>query len=169
MGLTSEAKLFNGNEEISVLHEALDVMTHSLILKGEFSGNNMRPIGISHEIGLGVSLSTAQNRNYGYTLGNADTIAYYDEHAMAVNPVDFNELKPVLNYVAMYGIKFRKPITKSSMFNGGCNYYLNLDSFLSRELSDDYNNAYTLKVEDAISRQRLLSILQANIGLTFLF
>lgn len=170
LGMPSEAVLIDpGMMPYTVMHEAPSMMTHTILIKSEFCGymGNL-PFGLSHDIGLGASLSSIKNTNYSFVNANG-ALTQYDEITTDVQPIDFEATKPVLNYIVMYGIKLRKPITKSLLFTTGVKYFLNLGDFVQRELPSDVNNDYTLKMEDAMARQRMLSVIYGHFGFTFAF
>jgi hypothetical protein len=169
LGMPSEAALIGPLIHYTIMHEAPSLMTHSFLVKSEFCGymGNL-PFGLSHDLGIGASITTINNKNYSFIDANG-TLTQYNDVDADLQPIDFSATKPVLNYVVMYGLKLRKPITKSLLFTTGIKYFLNLGDFVQRTLPDDVNNGYTLKVEDAIARQRLTSVIYGHFGFTFAF
>jgi hypothetical protein len=170
LGMPSNAALINpGMSSYTVVHEAPSFSTHSALLKAEFCGymGNL-PMGLSHDIGIGVSFSMITDANYSFSDAGGG-LTQYDQISTELQPIDFAKTKPVMNYVAMYGLKLRKPITKSLLFTTGIKYFLNLGDFVERSLPEDVNNNYTLEAENALSRQRTLSVIYGHFGFTLAF
>lgn len=162
-----------------VNHEMVDVITTVIMPKFEFATKNaLLPMGLSHQLGLGLTFSNAQEKNYTYESVYYDDLTYdyvagarnYNTSSTDLDPIDFTRIKTVKKLMFMYGLSMRTPLTKSLMFNYGLKYTLSLgpnNEYYS--FSDQSNEAYTASVEKSISKHRTFSFITLNLGLTFVF
>jgi len=170
---------WGGNSYFEITHEMVDIKTTVIMPKLEFSTSNaLSPMGLSHQIGLGVSFSNAIEKDYVY--GFTDnyfnlTTKYenYSDNDLYVDPINFKEIETVKKYVLMYALNMRTPITKNLMINYGMKYTLSVGGpnenslYMNPETSS--NSRYTDEFEYQISRSRSFSFINAFAGLTFVF
>jgi hypothetical protein len=160
-----------------VTHEMVDLKTTVIMPKLEFSTSNaLSPMGLSHQIGLGVSFSDVIEKDYIYGPEFYSSIINYKNYSTYntdVDPINFEEIETVKKYVLMYALNMRTPITKNLMINYGVKYTLSFGGpkesniYLNPETSP--NSRYTDELEYQISRSRSLSFINAFAGLTFVF
>jgi hypothetical protein len=135
-------------------------------------------MGLSHQIGLGVSFSNAIEKDYVYGITDnyyTSTTFYenYSDNKTYVDPINFEEIETVKKYVLMYALNMRTPITKNLMINYGVKYTLsvggpNENNSYSYPVTSP-NSRYTDELEYQISRSRTFSFINAFAGLTFVF
>ncbi len=155
-----------------VQHEMLDVRTNVFIPKIEFTtSNSILPMGFSHQVGFGFSFSNAIEKDYIYRYEGSSEYLHYSTSSTGVDPINFSILKPVKKIVLLYALSMRSPITQSLMINYGIKYTLNI----WRTFPYDYNNIYksnleyTASINSLIARQRMFSLINFNLGLTYVF
>lgn len=163
----------------NINHEMVDVTTTVIMPKVELATKfALLPMGLSHQIGLGLTLSNAQEKNYTYEYMYYDAFMNeytyearkYNTSSTDLDPINFSGIKTVKKLMFMYALSMRTPLTKSLMFNYGLKYTLSLgpnNEFYSS--LDEGNEAYTKSVEKSISKSRTFSFINFNLGLTFVF
>lgn len=157
---------------IYVKHEMIDVTTTVFMPIIEFgSSKALLPMGLSHQIGFGISNSKAKEKDYmfqyenDYWGGGPGVTTSYQKYSTSDNdPLNFDNLDPVKKYIVMYGLSMRSPITKSLMINYGIKYTLNLG-----KPKYVYNNSIEYQLKDEMSKQRTYSFINLNLGLSFVF
>lgn len=160
-------------------HEKLNVVSTSFIPKIEFaSSKSLLPMGIGHQIGFGIANSKVIEKDYLYKITKYDyasslsssEMVYYSDSKMDTDPINFDKLIPIRKYVLLYALSVRTPLSKSLMLNYGVRYTLNIGSNKTT-LSESYigNDQFTGELINAVSRHRTWSVINANIGLTFVF
>lgn len=160
-------------------HERLNVVTTSFIPKIEFaSSKSLLPMGIGHQIGFGIANSKIIEKDYLYRIQKYDyssgisstEMIHYSDSDTDTDPINFDKLTPIRKYVLLYALSVRTPLTKSLMLNYGVRYTLNIGSNKT-SLSESYsgNDQFTGDVINSVSRHRTWSVINANIGLTFVF
>ncbi len=157
-----------------VQHEMLDVTTNVFIPKIEFgTSKSLLPMGLSHQIGFGISYSKVKEKDYLYRY--SDYYGYfsytnYSTSATDTDPINFSNLKTVKRYVILYALSMRSPITKNLMIHYGLKYTLNVGK---KENYNNYSNIsneyFTSEIMHTVAQQRLFSLMSFNIGLTFAF
>lgn len=155
-----------------VLHEMIDVKTNVFIPKIEFgTSKSLLPMGLSHQIGFGVSFSKAQEKDYLYRYEGYSSYIRYSTPSKDIDPVNFSTLKPVRRVILLYALSMRSPITKSLMIHYGLRYTLNFGkkTYPNTSFYNQSNIDYTAMIDYLIARQRLYSFMSVNIGLTYAF
>ncbi len=170
---------WNFNSYFEVTHEMVDIKTTVIMPKLEFSTSNaLSPMGLSHQIGLGVSFSNAIEKDYVYGITDnyfTSTTFYenYSDNKTYVDPINFQEIETVKKYVLMYALNMRTPITKNLMINYGVKYTLSVggprENNIYSNPETSANSRYTDELEYQISRSRSFSFINAFAGLTFVF
>jgi hypothetical protein len=172
---------YSYNFNVVITHEMVDIKTTVIMPKFEFyTSNALSPMGLSHQLGLGVSFSNAIEKDYVY--GRTDNNNYplpttlyenYSDKNDYVDPINFKEIETVKKYMLMYALNMRTPITKNLMINYGVKYTLSVggprESNLYLNPITSQNSSYTDELEYQISRSRTFSIINAFAGLTFVF
>ena len=164
----------NFGDQYFVQHEMLDVTTNVFIPKIEFgTSKSLLPMGLSHQIGFGISYSKVKEKDYLYRY--SDYYGYfsytnYSTSATDTDPINFSNLKTVKRYVILYALSMRSPITKNLMIHYGLKYTLNVGK---KENYNNYSNIsneyFTSEIMHTVAQQRLFSLMSFNIGLTFAF
>jgi hypothetical protein len=163
-----------------ITHEMIDVTSTIFIPKVEFaSAKSLLPMGLAHQFGLGFENSVIKQKDYLYVVQSSssiDSIKLYSTSNSDLDPVDFNKLQSVRKLVVLYALSMRTPITKQMMIQYGIRYTLHLGNrnmkFNPDETSNETqmnNSQYTNYLMFITSRQRALSIINVNVGLTYAF
>jgi len=160
-----------------VEHEMLDITTNVFIPKIEFgTSKSLLPMGLSHQIGFGISYSKVKEKDYLYRYVDYSGASYtgythYSTSSSDLDPINFSNLKSLKRYVILYALSMRSPITKNLMIHYGLKYTLNLGRKYLFDYSYTYNSNidYTASINSMVSRQRLYSFMSLNIGLTYAF
>jgi len=150
-------------------HEILNISTFSFIPKFEFAHDNaLLPMGLSHQIGIGMEWSSIINKDYMYNYGFGSSNVLYSDPLAIDKP--FNDIKSIPSakrYVLMYDLTMRNPISKSVFITYGFKYALRA-SVLNQEedfvLLKNYRGYLS-----QINRQRNLSLITFHLGVTFAF
>jgi len=158
-------------------HELLNVVTTSFIPKIEFAtSKSLLPMGIGHQIGFGIANSKVIEKDYTYEIESYDaftgqyaytTVKYGDSNS-DVDPINFEKLTSIKKYVLMYALNVRTPLSKSLLLNYGVRYTFNFgkNSGTNTNSGNDY---YTSSAIQTVSRHRLGSIINANLGICYTF
>jgi hypothetical protein len=157
-----------------VEHEMLDITTNVFIPKIEFgTSKSLLPMGLSHQIGFGISYSKVKEKDYLYRY--VDYFGYlpythYSTSSTDLDPINFSNLKSLKRYVILYALSMRSPITKNLMIHYGLKYTLNVGKKQSyNSYSNNSNEYFTSEIMQSVARQRLYSFMSVNIGLTYAF
>ena len=160
-----------------VRHEMVDVFTYFFIPKIEVAtANALLPMGLSHQIGIGLAYSIVQNKDYTYETIGYDNITgeqiitphkYSDAY---IDPISFAQIRPIQKTVIYYGLNVRTPLNKSILLSYGLKYMLQLGKASSTSLEGNVGNErYTEMIERAVARHRALSFIHVNLGLSYVF
>lgn len=160
-------------EYVSLDVEQLSIRTITIMPKIEFNPiGDQLPVGINHQIGFGVSTTKLLEKDYKYRLVSANNgNAQFGTSLYA----PYQKVGKYYNLTAMYAFNIRTPISKSLMINYGLRYNLNFAlSSLIDELgfgTDNYNNSNgpAMQIRDEIRQKRISSIMNFNIGITYVF
>jgi len=152
---------------LNIRHEMLNVNTISIMPRIEFTqqGGSL-PVGLSHQIGLGLSFSRIEDKEYVYKLE--------DGYSEPTNPEEFenglmNKDVSYKGYILMYAFNIKTPVSKQLMINYGIRYTLNLRNYFQVHRSNDDYYFHEYDIASAIGRMRLLNFLTFNLGLTYTF
>jgi hypothetical protein len=145
-----------------ILHEMLDIKSFSVIPKIELSSpTGIAPIGLNHQIGLGISFVRVANRDYliEEVELNSDDLPF--ETAELYN---FNT-KSIKSICVLYGLNTRTPISKRVLFNYGIRYTINLTpkNALGNNSSEGLDEEYWL------SRENMVELVRGKIFTSFIF
>ena len=164
-----------GPQSNSITHEMLNVVTTSFIPKIEFAtSKSLLPMGIGHQIGFGIANSKIVEKDYTYEIESYDsftgnssytTVKYSDGD---LDPINFEKLTTIKKYVFMYALSVRTPLSKNLLLNYGVRYTLNFGKN-TWDNTNSGNDSYTSSTIETVSRHRLGSIINANVGLCFTF
>ena len=156
-------------------HESIRLKSNIFMPIIEFgSSKGLLPMGLSHQIGLGVENTSIEDRDYRFLLSNNSSgpdipepyANYSDKDKDYPNPINISTMPVVKKVVFMYGLSMRSPISKSVMINYGIKYLLHFGPV--QNLNYD---PYTInnEVTRAISKHRNYSLINLNLGLTYVF
>jgi hypothetical protein len=153
-----------------VQHEMVDIATTVIVPKIEFgTSKSLLPMGLSHQLGFGVSYSKAIEKDYLYKYSYFDEYQNYSTSSEMVDPINFETMERVRKFVWMYALSMRTPINKSMMIHYGVKYTLNLGKPGNHSHTSTGNEDYTTSLLYVISAHRFQSFINANIGLTYIF
>ncbi len=153
---------------VSVFHERLSGRSMTFLPKLEIGNKDaLLPMGLTHQIGLGLTTFTILEKNYLFALheNNAANTTSYSDNKNEIIPIDFSKIQPGKLIFLFYGLNMRTPINKSLFINYGINYAIPLKTFLNYP---KYSN-YTETALDILKKQNTLSFIKANIGITYAF
>jgi hypothetical protein len=160
-------------------HEMIDVVSTTFIPKLEFaSAKSLLPMGLGHQFGIGIENTAVKRKDYLYVVNHSssDSLKTYSTSYSDLDPIDFSKVQPVRKIVVLYALSMRTPITKQMMIQYGIRYTLHLGNIYSifnpnKDSNENKmgNTNYTKELMFVISKQRALSLISANIGLTYTF
>ena len=165
-------EIYNYDNNFKANFENWDVKALNIMPKLEFSNRGgLLPMGISHQVGLGVRLVKVVDREYHYVLNDYGNNISSFSNAI-VMPDSFRYKGVAKGLVVMYALNMRTPISKRLFLNYGLRYTLN---FMSRQLDDTQgNNSQSLSMtqseyQNLVRQRKQFSLVQASIGLSFAF
>jgi hypothetical protein len=154
--------------------EMLGIRKTTVIPKIEFSYNNaLLPIGVSNQIGFGVSSYTPRERDYiGYTYSLDDNYDFVMTDITKDNYYDFDN-KSIKGYLFLYKLTMRIPINKFLLYHFGFRYTFNFVKssfydFYSTETSSDYILSRS-SVNQSIKYKENRSLFFFDTGITIAF
>ncbi len=178
--LTTQNNYFGGLHNFKV--PRAEIITNDFKIKFEiFSKSSIAPLGLSHQIGIGLSNSKMIDNSYNVKVSLYPVVyksygAYYDENLYI--SLDKSYLKehfynwenpvPCKTLNIMYGIIMRTAIAKKIMFNYGFRYNLNIG--ISKKKNNSESN-YIFKsntVRSDIYNQQFLNLINLNLGFTYI-
>jgi hypothetical protein len=157
---------------VEIEHEMVDITTMNIIPKMEFANSNsLLPMGLSHTVGFGISLTKMVEKNYVYR--NLDyymgTAGIYNYQNSSTDPIEISKYPPLRKFVILYAINMRTPITKNILISYGLKYTLNVggrNGYSEPGVNQLMSSSYII---DEMNRQRKLSFINANVGLVYSF
>jgi hypothetical protein len=179
------SSIYGGNYTYPVRHENLNVRTLSFLPVINIAEKSaLLPVGFSHEIGIGYTVSQIVEKDYVYQPREQYTYIfdnntnqyistkYILDSLEAKNGSFIDYSKKYKGFTAMYGLKFRTPIGKNLLINYGLRYTLNLvgsteDGYNS---SNDYGSATSYEtIRYHIRKAHFRNVLSLNVGVTYAF
>lgn len=147
-------------QSINARFENVDFDSRTLLFKFEFSGkNSLLPVGISHQIGFGISRMNIVDKDY------VEQYLFNSQQA-SLTLVSVEDLDDQLRFarvyrgsMIMYRINFRTAVSRSLVLNYGTQFTLNLTP--SSNVDDSARRL--------IRRKRIRSVAQLYFGLGFVF
>lgn len=164
------------NYPIYGAHENIDISTITIMPKIGFNSRGILPLGITHEFGIGYSITSIKERDYNYEFFYdyyffGDPIETYTLTNETNGPlIDFD--KTFKGFTLLYGISVKKNITKTLFLNYGFRYTFNwlVGSGNYYGLSSNNDISYNQhQLYKNIRHQRVFNFVTGNIGLTFAF
>jgi hypothetical protein len=120
------------------------------------------PSGLSHQIGLGFTLTKIEKKDYVFTNFNLTT----DEKEIIKNALTFKDYK---GFSFLYQMNYRTPISKRLFINWGMRYSLNFSAMVKPFAT--YNETLNYGVADQYRKNifstRLSNAIQFTLGLGF--
>lgn len=150
-----------------------DVSSMMIMPKIEFSNKgSVLPMGISHQIGLGVRLVKPTDEQ-SYYIHMTDGSLPYGKKPLIKNPYDYKG-GAVRGMTLMYAVNMRTPLSKRLFLNYGLRYTLNFMSKPSYLDIEEYQNNETPELMEAefrsmVRQRKQLSFIQASLGISFAF
>lgn len=152
-------------ESLGINHERMKMNTSIVMAKIELtSKNGLLPIGLSHQIGFGISFTKLVKDDYLYTIVASpnDEIPEYEEKFYNYDNKSFK------GFTCMYALNVRMPISKRVMISYGLRYTLNLLPYASSGNGYNSDNSYWIDKQTAyyLVKERInYSFIRFNIGL----
>lgn len=150
--------------------EALDIRSFVIMPKIELSTKNgLLPLGLSHQIGLGLAKTNIVEKNYNFLVSDdVNNSSYYAAiYKDKLYNYSNNSFK---NYLVMYALSMRTAITKNILINYGFRYTFNLP--VSSNGFSESDAQYFLQqntIYESVKKQRSSSLINFNLGLTYAF
>lgn len=156
---------------VNIDFSKMDVSSMMIMPKLEFSNKgSVLPMGIAHQIGIGIRMVKPVDKEYSYASGQ------YDNYTMEAIPIpEKYKYKggSVRGLTLMYAVNMRTPLSKRLFLNYGLRYTLNFmskPSYLEQQTIQDSGLEMSEAEFRLIARERKqLSFIQASIGLSFAF
>lgn len=171
---------YSNTYNINVIQSQLYVRTFSIFPKIHFATKNaLLPLGLSHQIGLGMNYSTLVDKNDGYIMETNNSDYYY--YSFDVDSLtnhydtkffDFENQKATKTIAVLYALNMKTPITKKILLNYGFRYTLRINYFSNVTIPEFTDNKYIYSqglITDMIKIQRTRNIINFNLGLTYVF
>ena len=168
------------------MYDNIGITTFSILPKIEFANSSgLLPLGLSHQIGFGISNSTIKagsyhyessyskdsliqdTDNYGNTYTNNTT--FYESVSSEKNLSKTDLSVPVKMYTLMYALNVRTAISKKILLSYGFRYTLNGNLNNVNAITSDAEIVPNSSFSSSIARQRRCSIISFNLGLTYAF
>lgn len=158
--------------------QKIDVNSMSIMPKLEFSSaGGLLPMGISHQVGIGVRLIKPVDKEYNVGITDNYQSQTYASTVIPIEPTLASKLaytgSSIKGYTIMYALNFRSPLTKRLMLNYGIRYTWN---FMGKPPYNDYMlNSYSdlqlteNELKEIVRYRKQFSLIQASIGLSFAF
>jgi len=141
------------NSEIE--HERLLTRTFNITPTIFFAPRNpILPVGLSHEIGFGITRTRIVENDYLYR--NIGSSNYYVNDG-----IDFKVKYKGIN--VFYGIKIRTPISKTLAISSGVRFAINYVSL------NDEVTGQNLDINYNLQKSMTRSVISLNLGLTYVF
>ncbi len=167
-------------------YDNVGITTFSIMPKIEFANSSgLLPLGLSHQIGFGVSNSTIKSGSYHYesSFSKDSTIQYTDDYGYTYSSIstfyesasgeknlsETNLSTPVKMYTLLYALNVRTAISKKILFSYGFRYTLNGNLNNVDAITSDAGIIPNSSFSNSIARQRRCSIISFNLGLTYAF
>lgn len=180
-----EPEMYTGNY---LLVDRTNIRCLTIMPKLEFSNKGgLLPMGIAHQIGLGINLFKPADRQYYYQHSGYNNVLYPPE-TIEVPVGNEYKGKRLVGVTAMYAVNMRTPLTKFLFLNYGLRYTLNflqsvaytpppssdpnvpVDYFIDPQ--DYHNNSFEInkfELRYLVKERKQFSFIQASLGLTFVF
>lgn len=167
--------VYDNSYMYSVQHEMIDIATTVFIPKIEFgTSKSLLPMGLSHQIGFGLAFSKAMEKDYLYRYFDeynyiSEEYQNYSTNSTGIDPINFESIEKVRKFVLLYALSMRTPVSKSLMIHYGIKYTLNVGKPNYHTYANEGNKDYTNSLLYVMSKHRLYSFINANVGLTYVF
>lgn len=100
------------------IHESVKIHSFQILPKFEFAGQDgLLPNGLVHQVGIGFTINKPAEKDY-LTITDSDS-----PNPISEEVGDFTDLQSKYTFLKLsYGLKMRRPISKSMMLSYGLNY-----------------------------------------------
>lgn len=146
-------------------HENISMRTTHFMPKIHLASKSaLLPLGLNHEIGLGLTLSKVKEKEYLYTLNSGSV-----DPGSSSEYIDFERVYRGIQL--MYGLRMRKPLSKSLLLNYGLRYTVDF-ALASDSPNTNSMKYYTLsndEIHEITKNNNFRNILSFDLGLTFAF
>lgn len=152
-----------------IKHEALNVHSFVFMPRMSFASKNaLLPIGLSHQVGIGMSYSKIKERDYQYKLlVTPDNLGNIPDTADFHNRLYNYDNDAVKGLVFMYSLNVRTPINQFMMITYGFRYEINIGL---KDIANGSDPDYFMSIRtayDNIKTRRRNSIISLNLGVAF--
>lgn len=153
-------------------HESYKVHANAFLFKFIFSSkNSLMPMGLSHQLGFGISSYKIKEEKLKYNTYELPDIIFTNQQMGKEKIEDAPK-----TFTLLYAIQLSTPISKSLLLNYGLRYTLNMtkksgagfNSFDYPNLSS-YEKMNADEFTHAIKSYRGMNLIQFQLGLTFAF
>lgn len=134
--------------------------------------NGIFGLGISHQFGCGIGFSRFVNKKYNFDFkknGSGVQLSEEEKNDFRTNMYDFSNTD-FTNFIFMYALNYRKPISEKLMLNYGLKYSLNVG--FKSITKYNYNPKYfidTYEIQELIRADKYFNIIQFKLGLSYVF
>lgn len=150
-------------------YKNLKLSTFSFIPKIEFATKNgLLPLGLSHQIGFGISKTSIRSGVYDYWLSDY-SYSYINEANDFDGAYEFtkeNRPETIKNITLLYALNIRTALTKKVLLSYGFRYTLNINKQKNIGFLQQLNFD-SQRYESKVITQRFLNIIHFNLGLTY--
>lgn len=154
----------NVEYDLAIDHENLRLRSQLFMPKFIFAkSGDLLPIGLSHQFGVGYSVTSIKDMKYLYKF-NSDTTGYDLSGTQA--ELDRRLSRKFKGVTAMYEMRISTPLSTSMLLNIGIRYNFNytLKSGVNVDSYDEDSQLYS-----ELRTRRMTSIMNLNLGLSYAF
>lgn len=153
-------------------HESYKVQANAVLFKLIFSSkSSLMPMGLSHQVGFGVSTYKIKEQKLKYNL------LEFPEFIFTNNLMGKEKMEDApKTFTFLYAIQLSTPLTKSLLLNYGLRYTLNMTkksdySYYNFDYIDQssFEKMNASELTRSIKNYRGLNLIQFQLGLTFAF
>lgn len=152
-----------------IMTEKINVSSMAIMPKIEFTGEKeLLPMGIAHQIGVGVRILNPVDKPYSYMNVNGNSVFGELKEIPEAYKYDGGSIR---GYTLMYAINMRTPLTKFMFLNYGLRYTWN---FMSKGDYVPFGSQTSLQMEMdefmyLARKRKQFSLIQANVGISIVF
>lgn len=182
-GINPNPIFYNDGEYKYIHTETMQAISNSFMLKFELTNKrNLFPLGISNQVGIGLSFSKIINNYYRsqvfYSNYYMEDSEYYDsDNYYDINPTflnkhlyNYEEQKAIKTLDIMYGLTKRTPISKNIFIQSGVRILFHVKINRSSGLETEPGYIYSrYKIEKEIFNQMSMNIIHFNLGVCYVF
>lgn len=150
-------------------YDKIDVSSFAILPKFEFSSKNgIIPIGITHQVGVGICntrINIRKQYQYEY-IETIDSYNWYTTQNYITGNSKFENNHKSKVITLLYCLNMRSSISKNIFLNYGFRYTLN---FSSERFLNGLLNSSDESIDQRIYKYKNLNLITFNLGLTYIF